>query len=87
MYTLHYKKSVCVCVGGGGYGQFDLHVETSFNTPGTLQPWIAGVLVIKLFKCVSSMDHIYALNGGCIKTTAILIAGRASDHTTRICLL
>ena len=47
MYTPHYKKCVDVCVGG--YGQFDLYVETSFNTPGTLQSWIAGVLVIKLF--------------------------------------
>ena len=51
MYTPHYKKcvDVCVCGGGGGYGQFDLYVETSFNTPSTLQSWIAGVLVIKLF--------------------------------------
>ena len=47
MYTQYYKK--CVCGGGGGYGQFDLYVETSFNTPGTLQSWIAGVVVIKLF--------------------------------------
>ena len=39
--------------------------------PGTLQFWIAGVLVIKLFKCViSSMEHIYASNELYIKATA-----------------
>ena len=56
--------------------------------PGTLHFWIAGVLVIKLFKCViSSMEHIYASNELYIKATAILIAGRASDQATRVCLL